>query len=76
MRFESLKMNEDENIVAFFHRVDEVVNTIKGLNGKIDEASFVQKILISLPIRFNSKILAIEEMKELGNLNVKHPPTL
>jgi hypothetical protein len=30
-KFEQLKMKEDEDIVAYFLRVDEIVNSIKGL---------------------------------------------
>jgi hypothetical protein len=28
-QFENLKMKEEENIVEYFHRVDEVVNSIR-----------------------------------------------
>jgi hypothetical protein len=30
VKFEQLKMNEDENIASYFLRVDEIVNAIKG----------------------------------------------
>jgi hypothetical protein len=30
-------MKEEENIVAYFLRVDEIVNIIKGLGEKVDE---------------------------------------
>jgi hypothetical protein len=36
-KFEQLKMNEDENIVSYFLRVDEVVNNIKGLGDEVNE---------------------------------------
>jgi hypothetical protein len=29
IHFENLKMKEEENIVEYFHRLDEVVNSIK-----------------------------------------------
>jgi uncharacterized lipoprotein YehR (DUF1307 family) len=35
MQFESLRMSEDENIAGFFLRVDETVNTMKGLGEKL-----------------------------------------
>ena len=34
-QFESLKMKEEENIGKYLLRVDEVVNTIRGLGGKL-----------------------------------------
>ena len=58
-------MKELENIAAYFLRVDEVVNIIMGLGEKIEGSVIVQKILRSLPMRFDSKILAIEERSDL-----------
>ena len=60
-QFENLKMNEDEDIVAFFLRVAKVVNIMIGLGEEIKESVVVQKILRSLPSRFNPKVSAIEE---------------
>jgi hypothetical protein len=60
MQFEILRMSEDENIVGFFLRVDETVNTMKGIGEKIEEAMVVHKLLISLPSRLDAKVYAIE----------------
>ena len=35
-QFENLKMKEEENIVAYFLRVDEIVHIIRGLGEKIE----------------------------------------
>ena len=67
---ENLKMKEEENIVAYFLQVDEIVNIIKGLGEKIEEPVIVQKILRSLPMRFDSKIFAIEERSDLNTMMV------
>ena len=40
-QFENLKMKEEENIAAYFLRVDEIVNIIKGLGEKVDEQVIV-----------------------------------
>jgi hypothetical protein len=53
VHFEWLKMKEDETIGKYFLRVEELVNAMKSLGEKIKERSSVQKILISLPDRFN-----------------------
>lgn len=53
-------MKEEENIDSLL-RVDEIVNKIRGLGEKFEEAVIVQKVLRSLPLRFNSKVLVIEE---------------
>jgi hypothetical protein len=70
LRFEQLRMNEDENISKFFLRVDEMVNAMRGLGEAIDDSLLVQKILRSLPERFNPKVSAIEEMSELKTLSL------
>jgi hypothetical protein len=70
MQFEILRMSEDENIAGFFLRVDETVNTMKGLGEKIEEAIVVQKVLRSLPSRLDAKVSAIEEMHELDKLTM------
>ena len=49
-------MNEDEDIAAFFLRVAEFVNIMIGLGEEIKESVVVQKILRSLPSRFNPKV--------------------
>ena len=47
-QFEHLTMKEDENIGAYFLRVDEIVNTMRGLGEKVENPTLVQKILRSL----------------------------
>ena len=37
LKFEQLKMNEDEIVSKYFLRVEELVNAMKGLGEKIDE---------------------------------------
>ena len=72
LKFEQLKMNEDESVSKFFLRVDKLVNAMRALGGKIkdDDTNLVQKILRSLPDRFNPKVSAIEEMSDLKTLTM------
>jgi hypothetical protein len=60
-QFKQLKMKEYEDITAYFLRVDETVNAIIGLGEEFEESIIVQKILRSIPMRFNPKISALEE---------------
>jgi hypothetical protein len=69
-QFEQLKMKEDEDIAAYFLRVDETVNTIIGLGEEIEESVIVQKVLRSLPMRFNPKISALEERSDLNSISM------
>ena len=61
-------MKEDETIGKYFLRVEELVNAIKSLGEKIEEPSLVQKMLRSLPDRFNLKVSSIEELNDLKAL--------
>jgi hypothetical protein len=65
LKFEQLKMNEDETVSKYFFRVEEILNAMKGLGEKIEDIHLVQKILRSLPDIFNPKISAIEELIDL-----------
>jgi hypothetical protein len=69
-QFEQLKMKEDENIAAYFLRVDETMNAIIGLGEEIKESVIVQKVLRSLPMRFNPKISTLEEILDLNSINM------
>jgi hypothetical protein len=68
VEFEQLKMKEDETVGKYFLRVEELVNAMKSLGEKIEEPSLVQKILRSIPDRFNPKVSAIEELNDLKTL--------
>ena len=70
LKFEQLKMNEDETISKYFLRVEELMNAMKGLGENIKETPLVQNILRSLPDKFNPKVSAIEEMDDLKTLSI------
>ena len=67
---ESLKMKEEKNIAEYLLRVDEIVNAIKGLGGEIKEKEVVEKVLRTLPIRYNPKVSTIEYRDNLELLTV------
>jgi hypothetical protein len=57
LQFEQLKMNEDEIVNKKNSSLEELVNAMKGLGENIEDVFLVQKILISLPNRFNQKFM-------------------
>jgi hypothetical protein len=69
-QFEQLKMKEDENIAAYLLQVDETVNAIIGLGEEIKESVIAQKVLRSLPMRFDPKISTLEERAYLDSINM------
>lgn len=62
-------MHEDESTSNFYLRVDEVVNTMKGIGDEFEDSIIVEKILILLTPNFDAKVLAIEEMYDLNQLS-------
>jgi hypothetical protein len=63
-------MKEDEDITAYFLRVDETVNAIIGLGEEIEESVIVQKVLRSLPMIFNPKISTLEERLDINSISM------
>jgi hypothetical protein len=63
-------MNEDENISSYFLQVDEIVNEIMGLGEEIKESVIVQKVLRSLPMRFEPKISILEERADMNSISM------
>jgi hypothetical protein len=70
LKFEQLKMNEDETVSNFFLRVEDLVNSMKGLGEKIEDTFLVQNILRSLPDRFNPNVSIIEELNDLKKFSI------
>ena len=69
-KFEQLKMREDEDIVAYFQRVDETKNTLEGLGEPVETKIVIQKILRTLPTRFNPKVFVLEDRSNLTNISI------
>ena len=69
-QFESLKVKEEENIVEYLLRVDEIVNAIKGPGGEIKVKELVEKVLRTLPIRYNPKLAIVEDQDDIEILTV------
>jgi hypothetical protein len=67
-QFEQLKLKKDEDIAAYL-RVNETMNAIIVLGEEIEEFVIVQKILRSLPMRFNPKISTLEERSDLDSIS-------
>lgn len=62
MRYENLKMEEDERISSFMIRVNEITMGIKCSNGNINEDEVVSKILRGLHLAYKMRVNAIERL--------------
>ena len=61
MRFEEIKMEEDELFDEFYVKLNDIVNSTFNLRETIPESEVVRKVVRSLPERFHAKITAIKE---------------
>jgi hypothetical protein len=67
-QFENLAMKEGEQVKDFFSRVTGIGNQIKSCGDEIPEKKVVEKILRSLPQKFEHVVAVIEETKDLTKL--------
>jgi hypothetical protein len=63
-------MKEDEDVATYFLRFNETMNAIIGLGEEIEESVIFQKVLRSLPMRFNPNISALEERLDLKSISM------
>ena len=63
--FEEIKMKEDESFDEFYAKLKDIVKSTFNLGKQIPEPKIVRKVLRFLPERFHTKIIAIEESKDI-----------
>ena len=61
IQYETLRRHNDESIASFFLHIDEIVNCMKNLGEEIRDTTLVEKILIYLTAKFDSKVSTIGE---------------
>lgn len=67
-KYEMLRMVEDENIISYMQKVNELVCNIRYVSGKLEESEIVAKVLKSLPASYKHKDVAIEEIEIVTNV--------
>ena len=68
--YELFKMDPNETISVMFTRFTDITNSLKSLGRVYSNADLVQKILRSLPDKWNPKVTAIQEAKDLNILSL------
>ena len=61
-------MEEDEIFDEFYAKLKDIVNSAFNFGESIVEPKIVRKILRSLPERFHTKIIAIEDVKDIDQI--------
>lgn len=70
-QFENLHMKEEENVADYFNRMQQLVNSMKTCNEVLSEQQIVEKILRSLPQKFDYICVAIEESRDVTKMKVE-----
>jgi hypothetical protein len=70
VQYEGLKMKDEKNISEYFERVDNIINSIRGLGVEVSDNELIEKILRTLPILYNPKVSALEDRDNLDKLTM------
>ncbi|CAL9113183.1 unnamed protein product [Musa textilis] len=69
--FEVFRMQPSETIGDIYTRFTDVINSLRALGKSFLDFELVSKILRSLPKRWDSKVTAIQEAKNLNDLSIE-----
>jgi hypothetical protein len=64
LRFEEIKMLEEETFGEFYSKMSDLRNSMVSLGKPISDVKLIRNILRSLPERFRIKVTTIEESKD------------
>ena len=70
IRFESIRMSDDESFDDFYAKLNNIVNSAYNLGEIYDQPKIVRKILRSLTEDFRPKVTAITESKDMDFITV------
>lgn len=68
--FESLRMKDNETVKEFSGKMMKIVNQIRLLGEELSDQRVVEKMLISLPERFESKIASLEDSRDIAHMSL------
>jgi hypothetical protein len=68
--FEMQKMKETENIKDYADRLLSIINKVRLLGKEFSDDRIVQKILVTMPEKYESKISSLEESKDLTSISL------
>ena len=66
--YELFSMKENETIVEIITRFIDIVNSFEALGKTYKKSEKVMKILRSLPSKYHTKVIVIQETKDLTKL--------
>jgi len=70
-QFECMTMEESDTVVEYFDKVQEHVNAMRACKDKVSNQYVADKILQTLPPRFDHVVVAIEETRDLETMELE-----
>lgn len=68
--FEMLRMKEAESVKEFADKIMKVVNQLRLLGETLEDKRVVEKVVVSLPEKFEAKISSLEDSKDLNTISL------
>ncbi|XP_017636057.1 uncharacterized protein LOC108478146 [Gossypium arboreum] len=69
-KFERLQMKESESIKEYSDKLIDIANKVRVLGTDLSDSRLVQKILVSVPEKYEATIASFEKTKDLTQLRV------
>ena len=68
--FETMSMKDSNTVDSFYTHIIGLINQIKSHGETIEDRKFVEKFLRSLPPKFDTLVVTLEEGKDLSQFSV------
>jgi len=68
--FEMQKMKESETIEEYTNKLISIANKVRLLGSELSDSTIVQKILVTIPERFEATITSLENTKDMSKLTL------
>lgn len=68
-QFEGLKMKESDTIKDFSFHISKLVNQVKLFGEEFPDSRIVEKVLVSLPEKFEHKICSLKDSKDFTEMS-------
>lgn len=69
--FEYARMKDDELLNDYLTRLTDVINQMKSYGENIDDSRIVEKLLLSLSLKYDTIVSVIEQTKDLESLTIE-----
>ena len=70
-QFEGLRMKESKTIKDFSSHISKLVNQVRLLGEDFPNSRIVEKVLVSLPEKFEHKICSLEDSKDFAEMSLQ-----